>query len=225
MATEVNVFGQIRGAVRQFFTSPQQPVMPALGDGGEQIVCEGLPPLTDIVRQGNSWQMLYTTAGVAAATALPTTTSLLTLTNLDAAKSYVIESFGTYEGVVDATQTDVTMILAMLNRKSSAVPSGGTVAAATMIQSLSGKSAYGGNGVIRSAATIVNDGWFPHQTLGAMAAAAAGANFKVNEVQARGLYVVPPGCSFNIQAVKAAAAAALQQFAFVRWHEVNLNLG
>jgi hypothetical protein len=55
-----------------------------------------------------------------------------------------------------------------------------------------------------------------------MAAAAAGANWKVNEVAARGMYLVPPGGAFNVQAVKAAAAAAAQQFFFIRWHEVQI---
>lgn len=36
-----------------------------------------------------------------------------------------------------------------------------------------------------------------------------------------GLYTVPPGGMFNVVAVKAAAAAA-QQFYFIRWHEVRL---
>jgi hypothetical protein len=56
-----------------------------------------------------------------------------------------------------------------------------------------------------------------------MAAAAAGANWKVNEIiLPRGMYLVPPGLSFSVQAVKAAAAAAAQQFFFIRWHEVLL---
>lgn len=222
--TDVSIFGQIRGSVRQYFSAAQQEVQPLLGDGGEQIVAEGLPPLTEIVRLGNSWQALFTT-GVAAATAIPTTTSLLSLNNFSTALglSYIIESFGTYEGVVDATQTDVTMLMAMLNKAGSAQASAGTLV--STIQSLSGKGTYGGTGILRSAATVVNDTWFPHETLGSMAAAAAGANFKVNEVKARGLYIVPPGGTFSIAAVKAAAAAALQQFAFIRWHEVRLNLG
>jgi len=222
MPTQVSIFGRVRGALRDIYgTGEQEPVA---ADGAELITVLGMPELTEIVRQGNSWQAIFTT-GVAAGTAIPTTTSLLSINNNEAGggKSYVIESFGTYEGVVDATQTDVTMIMAMINKKGSAQSSAGTTF--TTIQSLSGKGTYGGAAILRSAATVVNDTWFPHQTLGSMAAAAAGANFKVNEVFPRGLYVVPPGGCFSTFAVKAAAAAALQQFAFIRWHEVQLTLG
>lgn len=223
MPTPVSFFGRVRGALRDVYaTGEQQPVS---ADGAELITVLGMPELTEIVRQGNSWQAIFTT-GVAAATAIPTTTSLLSMNNFETgngAKSYVIDSFGTYEGVVDATQTDVTMIMAMMNKKGSAQASAGT--AFSTVQSLSGKGTYGGAAILRSAATVVNDNWFPHQTLGSMAAAAAGANFKVNEVFPRGLYIVPPGGSFSFAAVKAAAAAALQQFAFIRWHEVMLTLG
>jgi hypothetical protein len=222
MPTQVSVFARVRGALRDIYgTGEQQPVA---ADGAELITVLGMPELTEIVRQGNSWQAQFTT-GVAALTAIPTTTSLMSINNAETGggKSYVIDSFGTYEGVADATQTDVTMLMAMNNKKGSAQASAGTLF--TTSQSLSGKGAYGGAAIFRSAATVVNDGWYPHQTLGAMAAAAAGANFKVNEVFVRGLYIVPPGGSFSFAAVKAAAAAALQQFPFIRWHEVQLTLG
>jgi hypothetical protein len=224
MATEVSIFGQVRGAVRQFFTSPQQDVRPALGDGAEILTCEGLPPLTEIVRQGFSWQALNTT-GIAAVTALPTVTAMLTLTNLDAVKSYVIEALGALQVVTDATQSDTTVLLAMLNHKNSAVPSAGAVLANTLVQSLSGKSGYSGQAVLRSGATVVNDGWFPHFCPQSTVPTFAGDNFKVQEATVRGLYIVPPGSSFSMQIMKTAAAAALQHLAYMRWHEVNLNLG
>jgi hypothetical protein len=133
----------------------------------------------------------------------------------------VIDSFGSVEEVVDATQVDVTGLFAMLNKRTSAVASGGTQE--TGLTSLNSRPNYAGAGVARRGATVVNDGWFPHGTPGAqMAAAAAGANWKVNEATVRGLYIVPPGVSFSIQAVKAAAAAAAQQFFFIRWHEVQI---
>jgi len=189
---------------------------------GNQLIAQGLPELTSIVRFGGSWQVA-TTTGQAALTALPTTTAGISLINNEAStgKCYAIEAFGSWEAVVDATQTDVTAIFAMLNKRGSAVASGGT--AETGLRSLSGRAAYGGSGTVLRGGTVVNDSWFAHDTSGQMAAAAAGAQWKVNEARCRGgLYLVPPGGTFSVQAVKAAAAAAAQQFFFIRWHEVQV---
>lgn len=218
----VKIAGRVRGLFAGNYPENREDEQLHLNPRGDQIMAQGLPELTELVRLGDSYVGTYAT-GVAAATALPTTTSGLSLVNNEPAtgKCYAIDSFGSWEAVVDATQTDVTAIFAMINQRGSAAPSAGT--ASTVIKSLSGRGpAYGGSGVLRSAATVVNDTWFAHGTSGQMAAAAAGANWKVNEVQARGLYLVPPGGGFSVAAVKAAAAAALQQFYFIRWHEVQI---
>jgi hypothetical protein len=55
-----------------------------------------------------------------------------------------------------------------------------------------------------------------------MAAAAAGANWKVNEASCAASTSSRPAARSRVQAVKAAAAAAAQQFFFIRWHEVQL---
>jgi hypothetical protein len=61
-----------------------------------------------------------------------------------------------------------------------------------------GQAELRGTATAKRGATVVNDGWTPHGTPGAqMAAAAAGANWKVNEALVRGLYLVPPGGSFS----------------------------
>lgn len=192
-----------------------------LNPRGDQLIAQGLPELTEVVRLGESWQIASTT-GQAALTALPTTVAGLTIKNNEPSNGRVlcVDAFGSWEAVVDATQTDVTAIFAMLNARNDAVPSGGT--AETLFKSLSGRSATPGESALRGA-TVANNGWFPHSTEGAqMAAAAAGAQWKVNEARVRGLYLVPPGGSFSVQAVKAAAAAAAQQFFFVRYHRVYL---
>lgn len=222
MSLIAKVTGRIRGFFAGNYPENREDEQFAMNNRGDQIVAQGLPELTEIVRLGGSWQIASTT-GQAALTARPTTTAGLTLTNLEPAVGlcYVIDSFGSWEEVVDATQTDVTALFAMLNKRTSAVPSAGIVE--TGFASLMCRPSYDGNASARRGGTVVNDGWFPHSTLGAqMAAAAAGANWKVNETQAKGLYIVPPGCSFSIQTVKAAAAAAAQQFFFIRFHHVQL---
>lgn len=218
----VKICGRVRGLFAGNYPENREDEQLHLNPRGDQIIVQGLPELTELVRLGGSWQAQSTT-GQAALTALPTTTSGFTLNNneSDSGACYAIDSFGSWEAVVDATQTDVTAIFAMINRLTSAQGSSGT--AETTLRSLNGRGNYGGNATTLRGATVVNDGWFPHGSTGQMAAAAAGAQWKVNEVQCRGMYLLPPGGSFSVQAVKAAAAAAAQQFFFVRWHEVQIT--
>lgn len=194
-----------------------------MNNRGDLVVVQSLPELAEMVRMGGSWQVPSTT-GQAALTALPTTVSGLTITNNEPAtgKCLIIDSFGSWEAVVDATQTDVTALFAMIGKRNSTAPSGGTSETANA-RSLLGRPAIDTTVTALRGATVVNDGWFPHGTTGAqMAAAVAGANWKVNDCLVRGLYIVPPGGAFSVQAVKAAAAAAAQQFFFIRWHEAQL---
>lgn len=213
------IAGRVRGLFAGNYPENREDEQFHLNSRGDQIVTQGLPELTEVVRMGESWQVANVT-GQAALTALPTTVAGLTLWNGEPStgKCYAIDSFGSWEAVVDATQTDVTAIFACQNK----VPVTAPTDAALAIRSLSGRSAYGGKARTVAGGTITNDGWFAHGTSGQMAAAAAGANWKVNEVLCRGLYLVCPNGAFNVQGVKAAAAAAAQQFFFVRWHEVQV---
>jgi len=220
---DVKLTGLIRGLFADNNPEAREDARLTLNNRGEQIIVQGLPELVEIVRLGFSWQISSTT-GQAALTALPTTTAGFTLRNVDPANgvTLVIDSFGSVEEVVDATQTDVTAIFAMLNARNDAIPTAGT--SETGFKSLSGRAPGGtGSAIAARGQTVANNGWFPHGTPGAqMAPVAAGANWKVNEVLCRGMYLVVPGGAFSIQAVKAAAAAAAQQFFFFRWHEVQL---
>lgn len=220
---DLKILGMVRGLFAPNYPESDEDKQFVMNNRGDQIVAQGLPELVEVVRLGFSWQLSSTT-GQAALTALPTTTAGLTVRNNDPATgvTLVIDSFGSVEEVVDATQTDVTALFAMLNGRGDTAPSGGT--AETGIKSLSGRVSGGtGSAVLARGQTVVNNGWFPHGTPGAqMAPVAAGANWKVNEALVRGMYLVPPGGAFSIQAVKAAAAAAAQQFFFIRWHEVQL---
>lgn len=218
----VKIAGRVRGLFAGSYPENREDEQLHLNPRGDQIVVQGLPELTELVRLGDSWQLASTT-GQAALTALPTTTAGLTIKNNEAAtgKCFAVDSFGSWEAVVDATQTDVTALFAMLNGRTDTAPSSGT--AETGSKSLSGRVPGQSTVTALRGATVTNNGWFPHSTVGAQVApAAAGANWKVNEALVRGLYLIPPGGSFSIQAVKAAAAAAAQQFFFVRWHEVQL---
>lgn len=187
----------------------------------ELIVSQGLPELAGIVQLGDTWQVKLAT-GLAALTVLPTTVAGISLYNGEpgTGKSYIIDSFGSYEGVVDATQSDITAIFAMMNTTPATIPT----PTALTVRSTVGKT-YGGRALVVTTLTVTDAGWFAHGPTAAMAPAVAGANWKVNEVVRPGLYIIPPGGMFSVQAVKAAAAAAAQQFFFVRWHEALIKMG
>lgn len=221
----IKIAGRVRGLFSGNYPENREDEQLHINTRGDQIVVQGLPELAELVRMGQSYQVA-TSTGQAALTALPTTVAGISLQNGDPAtgRCYSIDEFGSWEAVVDATQTDATAIFAMMTARGSAAPSAGTLlTSSTSVKSLSGRAAYGGAAIVRAGATVINDGWFPHSTEGAqMAAAAAGANWKVNAIRCKGLYLVPPGGAFNVQAVKAAAAAAAQQFFFIRYHEVQI---
>jgi hypothetical protein len=169
---------------------------------------------------GDSWQVSNAT-GAAAGTAFPTTTAGLQLWNGEPAggKSYVIDSVGAAEIVVDATQSDQTGLFVCNNKPPVATPTD----AALVIRSLSGRTSYGGRARTMLVATaMTNDGWFLCGTSApSMVTAVAGAIWKQVDVRLDGLYIVPPGGQFNVQAVKVAGAAA-QMVYTIRWHEMLL---
>ena len=218
----VSIRGNVRGTTIPNLADSSRVGDVAVTPRGEVLVVQALPELAEIVRQGGSWQGRSTT-GVAALTALPTTTAMLSLVNNEPAggKIYVIDSFGTSENVADATQPDVTAIVAMLNKQGDAIATGTTETA--NIRSLSGCSVNTAATLLRSS-TVVDNTWFFHNPAGAQLLTGAGSmQWKVNEILCRGLYMVRPGGTFSIHAIKAAAAAAVQHFPFIRWHEVQVT--
>lgn len=224
----MKIAARVRGLFSGNYPENNEDEQLIMNNRGDLSVVQGLPELAELVRLGGSYQA-QTATGLAALTALPTTTAAMSIYNGEPAggKSYLIESFGSWEAVVDATQADTTALFAMLNAGTVAALSTGTVIVpGTGFRSMSGRKGYGGRAIVNGGATgttVTNDGWFAHgaEAQAPLAPAAAGAIWKVNEARVRGLYLVPPGGQFNIQTVKVAAAVA-QQFWFLRWHEVQL---
>jgi hypothetical protein len=218
----MKVAARVRGYFAGAYAENKEDEQLIINPRGDLVVVQALPELAELVRMGDSWGITSTT-GQAALTARPTTTSGLSVNNNEPAtgKSMIIDSFGSWEEVVDATQSDITALFAMVNKRGSAQASSGT--AETGFNSLNGKAGLPSNVAAKRGATVANDVWFPHATEGAqMAAAAAGSNWKINLSNVRGQYIVPPTGTFSVQAVKAAAAAAAQQFFFIKFHMVQL---
>jgi len=219
----MKIAGAIRGAFAPDYPEGAEDKQLQLNNRGELVVAQGLPDLAEIVRLGESYQIKTATA-FAALTTEPTTTAALSLHNNEpgVGKCYVIESVAFWERVVDATQQNQIAIFGMVNPQGGTMPSAGTqLASATSIKSLSGRSAYGGKGVIRVGATVTDDGWFPYGNTNPNAAAVAGGAWRVHDIPLRGLVIVPPGAAFSVHAAKIAATAS-QLHAVIRWHEVQL---
>jgi hypothetical protein len=216
----MKIAGRVRGLFAGNYPENREDEQCIINNRGDMVVAQSLPELTELVRLGDSWQVALST-GLAALTALPTTTAGITIWNGEPStgKCYAIDSFGSWEAVIDATQADTTALFAMNNVTPVAAPT----ATALTIRGLSGK-VYGGKARPVTTLAVTNDGWFAHgaEAQAPLAPAVAGANWKINEAKVRGLYLVPPGGAFSVQAVKAGAAAAAQQFFFVRWHEVQV---
>ena len=212
------IAGRVRGLFAGNYPENREDEQFHLNSRGDQIVAQGLPERTEIVRLGDSWQVM-TSSAQAPLTAVPTTTGALNLWNGEQAngKCYVIDRVQVSEIVVDATQSNMTAVFAQLVRPPVATPTD----AALTIRSLSGRNTYGGRARTTVAAAVTNDGWFPIGTSAPVAAAAAGSAWKVTDIPINGLYVVPPGAQFCVAAAKAAATAGQCHFSIV-WHEVQM---
>lgn len=198
------IAGRVRGLFAGNYPENREDEQFHLNSRGDMIVAQGLPERTELVRLGDSWQTMLA-SGVAPLTGLPTTTAGLTVWNGEGAsgKSYVIDSVFCYEGVVDVTQSNMTTLFVMLGKPAVAAP----VDLGLVIRSLSGRT-YGGRARTVAGGTVVNDGWFPAGNSAPPAPAAAGSAWKCTDVPLNGMYIVPPGGSFNIHAAKVAATAA-----------------
>jgi hypothetical protein len=213
----VKIAGRVRGLFAGNYPENREDEQFHLNSRGDQIVAQGLPSQVELVRLGDSWQVM-TASAQAPVTSIPTTTAALVLWNGEPAggKTYVIDSVAIAEIVVDATQSNMTGAWCMLGKSPVTAPTD----AALAIRSLNGRT-YGGRARTVVAGTVVNDGWFPIGTSAPVAAAAAGSAWKQTDIPLNGMFLIVPGGSFNLSALKVAATAG-QVHLIIRWHEVQM---
>lgn len=166
----------------------------------------------DLTRLGTGFQIL--SAATAALTGLPTTTAGHSLFNGDSQKCYYIHSFGCVEITVDATQQNSIALFACNSIGPVTAPSDAGLTRGSMLG-----NRYGGSAKTAAAASITNDGWYPHQNTPPSNTQLTGSNWRVYEACVDGLYVVRPNGQFNIAVAKSAATASQIQY-FIRWREV-----
>ena len=210
---------RVRGLFAGNYPENREDEQLLVNNRGDVLQVQGLPWLTETVRLGDSWQT-KTTTGTAALTSFPTTTPGLCLWNGEPTglmgKCYVIDSVAVDVRVVDGTQSGSIALFAMLNKP----PIGAPTDLALAIASSMGKT-YGGR-ARTFITTVVDDGWMPcGSTPPVGATTLTNSVFKTQDVYLGGLYIVPPGSAFSIQACQV-GSGALSCFFTIRWHEMGL---
>lgn len=213
----MKIAARVRGLFSSYVPENREEEEIQINPGGNLITAFAQPQLAELVRMGDSWQVV--SAGVANITVLPTTTMAFALWNGEPAngKIYVIDSVTVSQQVIDVTQNNMLSVFVMLNTPPISAPTD----AGIFIRSLAGR-AYGGRARSVAGGACTNHGWFPAGNSAMTSGVLAGSTWRTTEAQLQGSYIVPPGSQFNVQCVSTAAVAA-SCFITIRWHEVMLS--
>lgn len=183
---------------------------------GDLLIASGLPPYTEMTRQGKGWQAM-TTSAVACLIARPGVTALLTLWNGEegGGPSYVIDRLFAQQ-LVSAAAAARWGLWACLHQSMAAVD-----ADITAIKGLSGKANYGGKARLDVGATVVDDGWFPFGEQHDVEATGTLGGGQV-DVRIEGRLIIPPQHGLSLHGVASSVDVDLNVgFA---WYEVQLDL-
>lgn len=188
----------------------------------EQIVAQGLPPYTAMSLMNKGWQVMNTSA-LAALVVRPSTTAMLTLYNNNTSASdivFVIDRIFAFNLVTTDAIADWG-VWACIH------PTGMTAPTAdiTTINSMSGlATAYSGGAIVDTGATVVNNGWFPVDSVGSKVGNPGGVTPGASiAIPIEGRFVIPPTAAISISVV-----ASLVGWTFTSgfsWYEVELPVG
>lgn len=217
----VAVRNQVRAAGSTSNLAENQLDIPTMNNRREQIVSQGLPARTELVRMGNSWSTRLLT-DVAGVLVLPTTAAQHVFHNGEAAggKSYVLEHIIFHIAVAP---TDVDGGAGVIFQLSRGAVAGVTAAQAVLVNSLSGKGAYGGLATFDDANTIVDSGWteLPLKNYPGFGAQWT-ANHKLYSDFEAGMIIIPPGGTLAV-GLMCIDTTMTGRPAFI-WHEVTLPI-
>lgn len=207
--------GRVRGTEPGNYAENRDTEQFHINSIGDQIVSQGLPTLTEIVRLGDSWQVMG--AASTGLTAVPTTAGLLTLWNGEPGngKFYVIDSIAAQKIIIDVTTNDVATVFAQIIRPPMAAPTD----AALAIRSLNGKYTYGGRARTVATGTTIANRWDSIGGIPNVSAAIAGSAWACLDQNVLGKYIIPPGGAISLTASEVTATASTFRFT-IRWHEV-----
>lgn len=194
----------------------------------EMLVANGLPPYAEIVRKGNHWGTMATSA-VAALVVRPTTTAAFLIHNgYTDGTVLIIDRVFTHELVTSTTGLGGGAGLYAMITPPMAPPSDGTFA----INSLSGKAAlaYKPGGITSvgkvtaaaSVGSLEDNGWFPWGSFLKKESAGAVVPGGVITEKVEGRLIVPPRCALALHVVSGYTADTFTSGA--DWYEEKMVL-
>lgn len=209
------ICGRVRGPDAGNYAEGRDMEQFHLSSMGNQLVTSGLPAQAEIVRLGESYQVLG--AASTGLTAVPTTAGLLTLWNGEPGngKFYAIDSVTATKVIIDVTTDDLATVWAQIIRAPMATPTD----AALTIRSLSGRYSYGGRARTVASSTTLANRWEPIGQIPNTTAAIAGSAWAQVDIPLNGRFIVTPGAAFTLTASEVTATASTFRFC-IRWHEI-----
>jgi hypothetical protein len=220
----IKIAGRVRGYFAGNYPENREDEQLHINPRGDQIVVQGLPERSELIRMGASWgAQIPTASAFTFVAAWPTTRSELSLQNTAVAtgKTLIIERVW----LTNITSMAAAQPISLLGQLVPSSPLPAVIADNTAIlrQCLSGiRTNYNGFGALIMAGTslAVANKWFP---LGNAIVPAPTTNLGVSiEANVYGRYLVPPGAAFCTAGL--AGTAAGTALIGIEWHEVQLLL-
>jgi len=217
MPTIAKMVGRVRGIDPGGYIENHEAEQFHLGNDGSGYIVQGLPARAELVRLGQSWQVM--SAAFTALTAIPTTASIFALWNGEpqGGMSYAIDSLALVKIVNDVTTADTFGLHAQLMRQPVAAPTD----AGNAFRSLSGKYNYGGRARTVVNITPLTGRWDHVATSPQTTPAVAGSAWETIDIPVFGRYLVPPGGALALHVSEVTATASTFR-AVIRFHEVQL---
>ena len=187
-------------------------------DTADLFVAQGLPPYTEMARQGLGWQAMAT-AAVAALVVRPTTVAIATLWNGEPAggKTLIMDAAFAHN-LVGVANSDYGIWLCV-HPVGMAAPTNDI----TVRNSMSGRPANSGNArtFFDNGATVADDGWFPWgNSVANVTITVPGGQV---EAKIEGRIIIPPTAGISISIV--ADTTGVTSTCGFRWFEKALTLG
>ena len=209
----------VLSALRRGGASAGQAYGIASSEANDVLVSQNLPPYTELARIGAGWSVMDT-AATAAVVVRPSTVAGLTLWNGEAAggKSYVIDRVFAFNLVSTDAVADWS-VWGCVHPVGMAAPT----ADITAMNNWNGwRSSYGGKAIADTGATVLNNGWFPLDSVGSKVGNPGGVTpGTAIAIDVQGRFVIPPTAGFSINVV-----ASLVTWTFthgISWVELQLT--